>query len=83
MRRVFWGLAVAIALPTVFAGVSAGQDRGDSRRIIQLEEEVVEGRIEKPEAFYILQPTNLTYEEATMQESFIPELLRTVEQEPF
>jgi hypothetical protein len=83
MRRVLWRVTVAIALPMLFAGVSVAQDRGDSRRIIQLEEEVVAGRIEKPDAFYILQPTNLTYEEATLQESFIPELLRTVEQEPF
>jgi hypothetical protein len=55
----------------------------DSRRIIQLEEEVVEGQIEKPEAFYILQPTNLAYEEAALEESFIPDLLETVEEPPF
>ena len=57
------------------------QDRGN--RILVLEEEIVEGRIEKPEAFYILQPTNLNYEHAELQESFIPELLRTVQEEPF
>ena len=64
-----------------FALGAAAQDRGN--RILVLEEEIVEGRIEKPEAFYILQPTNLNYEHADLQESFIPELLRTVQEEPF
>jgi hypothetical protein len=59
-----------------------GQD-DDSSRVIQLGEEIVEGEIEKPEAYYILQPTNLGYEAAELEESFIPELLRTVEEEPF
>jgi len=60
-----------------------GQDLHDSHRIIELEDEVIEGRIEKPEAFYILQPTNLNYEAAELEESFIPELLETVQQDPF
>ena len=60
-----------------------GQDLNESHRIIELEDEVIEGRIEKPEAFYILQPTNLNYEAAELEESFIPELLETVEQDPF
>ncbi len=65
-----------------FSNFSSGQDL-DSHRIIELEDEVIEGRIEKPEAFYILQPTNLNYEAAELEESFIPELLDTVEEDPF
>jgi len=83
MRRALWSMVTAIVLVGIPAVPSGAQDRDDSRRVIQLDEEVVEGRIEKPEAFYILQPTNLTYEEAALQESFIPELLRTVEEDPF
>ena len=52
-------------------------------RILVLEDEVIEGRIEKPEAFYILQPTNLNYENAELTESFLPDLYRTVIEEPF
>jgi hypothetical protein len=65
----------AIASPRL----AAAQDR----RILVLDEEVVEGRIEKPEAFYILQATNLNYDQAELTESFLPDLFRTVEEEPF
>lgn len=73
-------MLVLAALPAAPLGA---QEEVDSSRVIQLGEEVIEGRIEKPEAFYILQPTNLNYEEAETEESFLPELLRTVEEEPF
>lgn len=80
--RVTRGARLAVLLLVLLAGVPALGQR-DDRRIITLEEEVVEGQIEKPEAFYILQPTNLDYEEAALEESFIPELLETVEEPPF
>ena len=70
---------VLVLTPTLLWAQSV---RG-SHRVIQLGEEIVEGRIEKPEAFYILRPTNLDYEGVAMQESFIPELLETVNEEPF
>ena len=72
---IFTGLILSLSVGAL------SQDRGN--RILVLEEEIVEGRIEKPEAFYILQPTNLNYEHAELKESFIPELLRTVQEEPF
>ncbi len=71
-------LLAALAMIAV-GSVSLAQDN----RILVLEDEVIEGRIEKPEAFYILQPTNLNYENAELTESFIPELYRTVQEEPF
>lgn len=84
--RVGWAL-LGLCLLALSAAPALAQDqnarRRDSHRIIQLDEEVVEGRIEKPEAFYILQPTNLNYENVEPVESFIPELLRTVEEAPF
>ena len=78
-----WWIWAALVLVTWGAQVGLSAQEDESRRIIQLGEEVVEGRIEKPEAFYILQPTNLTYETVALEESFIPELLRTVEEPPF
>ncbi|MCA9562919.1 MAG: hypothetical protein KC561_05490 [Myxococcales bacterium] len=72
-------LCVVVLVTLLIAPASFAQ----GNRIITLGEEVVEGRLEKPEAFYILQPTNLNYEQAELEESFIPELLRTVEEAPF
>jgi hypothetical protein len=44
---------------------------------------VIKGRIEKPEAFYILQHAQLNYEKLKPKQSFIPELLETVDEKPF
>ena len=51
--------------------------------VINLEEEVIKGRIQKPEAFYILQNANLSFEILKPKQSFIPDLIKTAEQEPF
>ncbi|MBN1946292.1 MAG: hypothetical protein JW797_11500 [Bradymonadales bacterium] len=80
-QLILWWLGMSLLVGGA-VGASAQQVRG-SHRVIQLGEEVVQGRIEKPEAFYILRPTNLNYEGVAMQETFIPELLETVTEPPF
>jgi hypothetical protein len=54
-----------------------------AQRVIEFEEIVVEGRIQKPEAFYILQHANLNYEALNPKPSFMTELLETVEDDVF
>ncbi len=51
--------------------------------VLVFEEETIQGQIEKPEAFYILSPSNLDYESIEPEESFLDELYETVESEPF
>ena len=51
--------------------------------VINLDETVIKGRIQKPEAFYILQHANLNYKALDPKPTFIPELLKTVKEEPF
>ena len=51
--------------------------------VITLEESVIKGRIQKPEAFYILQHAKLDYESLDAKPSFIGELVETVEEDPF
>lgn len=72
---------LATLLGLLLSAPALAQNRNG--RILELDEEIIEGRIEKPEAFYILQPTNLDYQQTDLQESFLPELLRTVESAPF
>jgi hypothetical protein len=76
LRLASMGLVVAMGL-ALSSSVFAQQG------VIDLEETVIEGRIQKPEAFYILQHANLDYEPFDKQPSFIPELLETVDEEPF
>ena len=53
------------------------------RKIITLEAIKVEGKIQKPQAFYILQRSNLNFESLDLKTSFIKNIISSVEQSPF
>lgn len=72
-------LCALVAALTLGVSATAFAQQG----VIDLEETVIKGRIQKPEAFYILQHANLDYEPFDKKPSFIPELLETVKEEPF
>ena len=71
----------------VLAGASASkaQDRRTrgAPRVIQLEEIVIEGRVQKPNAFYILNRSQLGYEVMDLRTSFVREIVRSVQRDPF
>lgn len=52
-------------------------------RVIVIEEEALTVELEKPEAFYILSPSNLDYQSVDPEASFLDELYATVEEAPF
>ena len=52
-------------------------------RVIQLEEIRIEGRVQKPNAFYILNRSNLGYEVLDLRTSFVREVVRSVQRDPF
>lgn len=54
-----------------------------SRRVIRLDAITVEGRIQKPEAFYILQRSNLTLGELRKTERFSERIDEAITAEPF
>lgn len=62
---------------------AAAQKETKKRKVIRLEAITIEGRIQKPQAFYILQRSNLNFEELNKAESFTPKVVKSVEQEPF
>jgi hypothetical protein len=53
------------------------------RKVIKLEAITIEGRIQKPQAFYILQRQNLNFDELNRTESFLNKVLKSVEHDPF
>ena len=74
------GMILGVAAAFLLLGTqSAAAQQG----VINLDETVIKGRIQKPEAFYILQHANLNYESLDPKPTFIPELLKTVREEPF
>lgn len=52
-------------------------------RVIQLEALKVSGQVQKPEAFYILQRSELDFKGLEPKKSFVPLILKSVEKDPF
>jgi hypothetical protein len=70
----------APAAPAAKASKEARNKGG--RKVIKLEAITVEGRIQKPQAFYILQRQNLNFDELNRTESFLNKVLKSVEHDP-
>ena len=76
---------LAIIIGLLFVGVAdiaLAQSRG-GRRVIRLEAIKVEGRIQKPQAFYVLQRSSLNFEGLELKQSFIPKIFKSIEDQPF
>ncbi|MET0342761.1 MAG: hypothetical protein ABW252_17270 [Polyangiales bacterium] len=75
------GLVLGLAIPAY------AQDRGAAARrkpkVIQLEEITIEGRVQKPNAFYILNRSNLGYEVLDLRTSFLRDVVKSVQHDPF
>jgi hypothetical protein len=44
---------------------------------------VIEGRIQKPNAFYVLQRSQINYDWAQLKQDFVPRILHVVSKNPF
>jgi hypothetical protein len=64
----------------LLASVSFAQKK---KKVIRLDALTVEGRIQKPQAFYILQRSQLNFDELNRAESFIPKVEKSVEKDAF
>lgn len=82
MKR--WTSIAVLVLAVGWAGSGWAQEETKRRpRVIQLEEIVIEGRVQKPNAFYILNRSNLGYEVLELRTSFLREVVKRVQEEPF
>ena len=53
------------------------------RHVLKLDEVTVEGRIQKPQAFFILPRSSLHFDESEKKESFLPRIKLSCEKDPF
>ncbi len=84
MKRATSTLLLALLLLALAASAALAQDSKKRQpRVIQLEEIVIEGRVQKPNAFYILNRSNLGYEVLELRTSFLRKVVRSVQKEPF
>lgn len=75
---------IPVLMLLAFIVPSSAQGQSQTRRkVIRLDEISVEGRIQKPQAFYILPRSSLNYEALQQDESFLPRIERSLEKEPF
>jgi len=84
MKRWASTVLVGLLLVAMSATTSLAQDAKKRQpRVIQLEEIIIEGRVQKPNAFYILNRSNLGYEVLELRTSFLRKVVRSVQKEPF
>ena len=55
----------------------------DGPRVIELDEIDIEGRVQRPNAFYILNRSQLGYEVLDLRTSFVRDIVHSVEDEAF
>jgi hypothetical protein len=77
-----------LALMTLFVVMSTvGSVHAEGARgpggVIRLEEITIEGRVQKPNAFYVLQRSSLGFEQSQGEQSFVREIVESVNDDPF
>lgn len=83
------GIAAALlaAAVTATAGLpsraTAQPQGGGGPKVIKLEEITIEGRVQKPNAFYILNRSNIGYQVMDLRTSFVRDVIQSVQRKPF
>jgi hypothetical protein len=87
MKLAFVGVALGILFffvdPTSAEAQARPARAGRQPRVIQLDEIRIEGRVQKPNAFYILNRSSIGYEVLDLRTSFTREVVRSVQSDPF
>lgn len=83
-RRARRGLFAVVLASLVTASAPAlAQSQKKRQRVIRLDAITVEGRIQKPQAIYILQRSILNFAELERTESFLPKIVQSVDKPCF
>jgi hypothetical protein len=76
-------LLATSAVAQTAAAPDAKNKKVAPRKILRLEEMKVEGRIQKPQAMFLMPRANLNYGELDRFEPFLPKVTQAVEKSPF
>ncbi len=60
-----------------------GTDATAGQKVLRIEAIKIEGKIQKPQAYYFLPRSNLNIEGLELNESFVPKIIKSVEEDPF
>ena len=53
------------------------------KKVLRIQAVKVQGQLQKPQAFYILQRSNLNFEGMDAKQTFIPRIIQSVDDKPF
>jgi hypothetical protein len=76
-------LTLVLVFVFVFAQGASAQDRERQPKVVELEDIVIESEVQKPTAFYILNRSSLGYEIMDLRTSFLDEIVRSAQRDPF
>lgn len=77
------GATLALLSALTLGGLVFAPPAEAQRKTITLDELVIEGNIQKPEAFFILPRTNLNFEDLERREDFKARIVESIEKAPF
>jgi hypothetical protein len=80
IRRCALSIFLALVLPVGAASANDGEHRP---KVIELEDIVIESEVQKPTAFYILNRSSLGYEVMDLRTTFLDEIVRGAQRDPF
>ena len=83
MRRISLAFLGGLAGAVLTIGANAAAQGAPRKKVIRLDTITVEGRIQKPQAFYILQRSNLNFDELEKSPSLLEKIVKSVDKEPF
>ncbi len=96
MRRTIFALSSLLLSGVAFAQgkpedaadgtkpqVEVQRGPGGKKTYVIKTEFVIEGRIQKPNAFYVLQRSSINYAWASLKQDFVPRILDSVKRTPF
>jgi hypothetical protein len=89
MTRLRSLVAFSVAMLTIFATPVRAQSTGEKkkvvapRKVLRLQELKVEGRIQKPQAMFLMPRANLNYGELDRTEPLLPKVTSAVQKDPF
>jgi len=78
LGSISFGLLVGIAALVGGADSAAAQAKKSAGGIIRLEETVIEGRVQKPTAFFINTRDQMVYKVMELRESFVDEIPKAI-----
>jgi hypothetical protein len=83
MRAVLAAGVLGFVLFGATLSASAQASHRPAPHVITLDEFRIQGRVQRPNAFYILNRSSIGYQVLDLRTSFVREIVRSVQGEPF